>query len=82
LFISGKKIDANKCRSTNLYDSNGPKNNSFYELLLSDTFSNTIYISIIEPDSPIFDSRTHDFQRMVGDNGYDADQDVTPIISI
>jgi len=67
------QINANTCNSTNIFDNSGTQSNYFHEVLLADGASNIVYTSILEQDKLGFDSRTHDFEMIVGENGHGTD---------
>ncbi|MGV8152546.1 MAG: hypothetical protein ACP5OG_05685 [Candidatus Nanoarchaeia archaeon] len=77
VYIASKLIESNSCNSTNIYDEGGVQDINFYEILLSDDFSNIVYTSIIEQDVLGFDARHHDFEMIVGENGRGTDTSTT-----
>ena len=70
-FSSGTvTIEANKCRSTNIYVNGTAQNSTFYEVLISDQYSNLIYAALLTNQTG-FNNETYNFQMLVGDNGND-----------
>ncbi len=71
---TGVDILADTCNSTNLYNSSGvAQAGLFEEVLLSNAAGGIIYTSILDNSATGFDSRTHDFQMIVGENGHAGD---------
>lgn len=78
-FYSGlNQITEDSCPSTNVYDNSGIQNSYFYEILLSDAASNIVYTSIIENNIIGFNSKAHDFEMIVAENGKNANIQTTP----
>lgn len=63
----------NGCNSTNIYGVSGAQSSYFYEVLLSDAASNIAYTSLMENNVVGFDSRSHDFEMIVAENGHGTD---------
>jgi hypothetical protein len=76
-YVGGVEILGNSCNSTNLYDSGGAQTTEFYEVLLADGASNMVYTSLLEQDATGFDSKTHDFEMIVGEDGHAGDTNPT-----
>jgi len=71
-YVGSVGIAANTCKSTNAYNASGSQDTLFYNILLSDGSGNIIYTSILEQDAEGFDSRTHDFELLLGEDGHGA----------
>jgi hypothetical protein len=80
-FVGSTQINGSAdsgCYATRMYNSTGQQSeNDWTEVLLQDS-GNLIYTALLEQDAIGFDNRTHDFQMLVGENGHDGDQTVTP----
>jgi len=61
-------INSSICSSTNVNVNGSVQNQSFYQILLSDNASNTVYTTIIEDDVYGYNSELADFQLLVGEN--------------
>ena len=72
-YVGNSLISEDNCNSTNIFDENGIQTTKFFNVLLSDGASNIIYTSILEQSEIGFDSRFHDFQMIVGENGKDEE---------
>ena len=84
VYVGTYTIGAGTCPATDTYESDAQGSTDFIEVLLTDTDS-IIFTSIIENDvvgndTEItgFDSLTHDFQLLVGEDGHDGDDTTTP----
>jgi len=86
IYVGTYTITAGTCPATDTYqnDSSSVDNHDFVEILLTDNNS-IVYTTIIEnkmvgndTDKYGFDSVTHDFQMLVGENGHAGDDSVTP----
>ena len=64
------------CNSTNAYVSSALDPSSFYQVLLTDTEGDAIYTTLINESLTGFDSATHDFQLLVGENETAATTDL------
>jgi hypothetical protein len=72
-FIVGlQTITTDTCFSTNVFVNGTAQTTQFYQVLLSDGFSNTIYTTLIENNQYAYNSRLADFQLMVGENEHDG----------
>jgi hypothetical protein len=76
-FVGKNQISANSCNATNIFGPSGEQSTSFFEVLLADGAQNIVYTSILEQDTPGFNSRPHDFQMIVGENGHGTDTETT-----
>lgn len=61
-------IAANSCFSTNIYVNGSEQATQFYQILLSDAASQTIYTTLIEKQEYGYNSQIMDFQLIVGEN--------------
>jgi hypothetical protein len=76
-YVGSTLIDSDDgCKSTYTYVDDAPQSSSFIEVLLTDT-TNIIYTALIEDDVQGFDSKPHDFQMLVGEDGHDGDTSTT-----
>lgn len=66
------------CYATNLYNDTGAQSAYFSEVILSDTTANLIYTSILNDNIVGFDSLSHDFEMIVGEDGHNGDTNPTP----
>lgn len=72
-FLVGlQTIQNDTCFTTNAFVNGTAQTNHFYQILLSDNASNTIYTTLIENDQYAFNSRLADFELMVGENEHDG----------
>ncbi len=69
--------DTQDCRVVNLYNSTAAPTTDFQELLLHDG-TDIVYTALIKQDTLGFDSRTHDFQMLVGEDGHLGNTAPTP----
>ena len=78
-YVGSIYIDSTSgCYATKMYNASQQKSSSdFAEVLLSDN-TNLVYTAIIDHGATGFDSRTHDFEMLVGENGHNGDIAVTP----
>ena len=76
-YVGSREITQNECKSVNLYDEEGT-GTKYSEVLLADNSSNIVYTSIIEKNQAGYNSKTYDFEMIVGENGHNADIEVTP----
>ena len=67
-----RTIPSNSCYSTNAFVNGSAQATQFYQILLSDNSSNTVYTTLIENNQYAYDSRLADFQLMVGENEHDG----------
>jgi hypothetical protein len=67
-----RPITANSCFSTNAFVNGSAQTTQFYQILLSDNASTTIYTSIMENNQYGYNGLVTDFQLMVGENEHDA----------
>ena len=67
------------CFAARLYNSTGQSSTThFGEVLLKEPGTNIIYTSILDQKALGFDSRTHDFEMLVGEDGHSGDTSTTP----
>ncbi len=66
---------AGTCNNTKVYDNTGT--GVFDEVLLTDG-SNVVFASLLQEDVLGFDSKTHDFEMLVLEDGHNTDTSVTP----
>jgi len=83
-YVGTHTIAQGTCPATDTYQNDSKAGIDFVEVLLTDNQS-IIFTTIIENDNPSddtdiygFDNKTHDFQMIVGDNGHDGDDTITP----
>jgi hypothetical protein len=76
--VGTQNITANQCNSTNAFGSTGPQAANFFQVLLSDSSSNTIYTTIMNGSKAGFDGGNWDFELLVGQNGHAGGSTVTP----
>jgi hypothetical protein len=76
-YVGSTQFNANACSSIRLFRANGAVTNNFYEVLLGDGALNVIYTAILEQSTTGFDSNPHDFEMIVGENGYGTDTAAT-----
>ena len=76
---ASKQFDEGECQNTRVYDSTGAGvDDAFEEVLLYEPSSrSTIFTSLLNIDHPGFDSRTHDFEMLVLENGHGTDVSTT-----
>ena len=73
-FTNNKQFTSGQCNSTKLYNSVGI--GTFDEVLLTDGPS-IVFASLLLEDADGFDSKPHDFEMMVLENGHGVDTDPT-----
>lgn len=67
------------CPSTHAYDSTGDQGTGFWQVLLSDGSSNTVYSTIIDGTVQTgFNNRDWHFELLVGENGKTGSEALTP----
>ncbi len=66
---------AGTCNNTKVYDNTGT--GVFDEVLLTDG-TNAVFASLLQDDATGFDSKTHDFEMLVLEDGHNTDTSVTP----
>ena len=76
-YSGGISFSEDECDSINVYNNQGPQTTNFFEVLLADGASNIVYTAILEIDTLGFDSETHDFQMIVGEDGHEGDVDTS-----
>jgi hypothetical protein len=76
--VGTQSITANQCNATNAFGSTGPQAANFFQVLLSDSSSNTIYTTILNGSRAGFDGSNWDFELLVGQNGHAGGSTVTP----
>jgi hypothetical protein len=69
-----------ECQNTRVYDNTGTGvNDKFEEVLQYEPVSRSvIFTSLLNQDASGFDSKSHDFEMLVLEDGHDADVDTTP----
>ncbi len=67
-YVGTVPIGNDTCFSTNANVNGTSQQNAFYQILLSDNSSNSIYTTIIENKKHAFNGQIADFQLMVGEN--------------
>jgi len=72
--VGGVSFSAGQCNNTKVYGPGGA--GAFDEVLLTDN-SNTVFTSILNNDVNGFDSKTHDFEMLVLDDGHNGDASPT-----
>lgn len=84
VYVGTNTIAAGSCPAADTYEVDGSTGTNFIEILLTDTvsiiFTTIIENNIVGNDTDLygFDNQTHDFQMLVGDDGHDGDDTVTP----
>jgi hypothetical protein len=76
-FVGNVQIQANSCNATNLYVNSESQDTTFFEVLMSDSLSNTIYTGLMNGSSLGFNNQPADFQMIIGDDGHNGDAQVT-----
>ena len=77
-YVGSTNFIANACMSTYIFDSSGTSTSgSFEEVLLHDG-TNAVFASLLEDDLSGFDSKSHDFEMLVLEDGHDGDSSTTP----
>ena len=77
VYVGTHTIAAGTCPATDLYENDSSSGINFTEILLTDN-SSIIFTSIIEVNRMGYNSSTWDFQMLVGEDGHDGDDTVTP----
>lgn len=79
-YTNNLEFGEGECRSTRIYSDAGQgENNKFEEVLLYDSGTRSVvFTSLLEQDLGGFDSRTHDFEIMVLEDGHATDTSITP----
>lgn len=77
VFSVGTQSDLSGCYSTNAFINTGQSATDYYQVLLSDDYSNIVYTTIMDDDQIGFDGSTYDFQLLVGENGHNGDTATT-----
>jgi hypothetical protein len=79
-YVGAVSFSAGQCRSTNIFRNTGKGEATYFDeaLLYEPITSSVVFTSILENNEPGFDSRTHDFEMMVLENGHGVDNSVTP----
>jgi hypothetical protein len=76
-YVGTKQIDSSQgCMATYTYTGDQPQTTEFAEVLLTDS-TNIIYTAILEQSASGFDSKPHDFQMLVGEDGHNGDVSTT-----
>jgi len=84
VYVGTHTIAAGSCPAADTYESDSSAGTNFIEVLLTDNqsivFTTIIENNIVGNDTDVvgFDGVTHDFQMLVGENGHDGDDLVTP----
>lgn len=68
---------AGQCPATYVYDSTGAGVSGNFEEVLLDDGTNTVFASLLEDDLSGFDSKTHDFEMLVLEDGHNGDTTTT-----
>jgi hypothetical protein len=76
-YVGLRNITADSCKSTNVFVNGTSQNDSFYQILLSDSANNTIYTTLIENDKSAYNGKEADFQLMVAENEHDGNDGPT-----
>lgn len=76
-FYTGN-INISGCPTTNTFVDNVSQSSDFYSVLLTDANNVTAYVGIIDFNKTGYDSKNHDFQMLVGENGHPGHESVTP----
>jgi hypothetical protein len=79
-YTASQQFNAGQCQNTRVYDSSGTGvDNKFEEALLYEPVSTSVvFTSLLNQDASGFDSKTHDFEMLVLENGHGADVATTP----
>jgi hypothetical protein len=79
-FTANKQFNEGQCRNTRIYDNTGAGvDNKFEEVLLYEPASSSVvFASLLNKDASGFDSKTHDFEMLVLENGHGTDTSTTP----
>jgi hypothetical protein len=76
-YTNNQQFSAGECWNTKIFNSSGA---GLYDevLLYSPDTRGVVYTSILRDNSDGFDSKTHDFEMLVPENGHGTDTSVTP----
>jgi hypothetical protein len=79
-FTANKQFSVGQCQNTRIYDSTGAGvAGKFEEVLQYEPVSaSVIFTSLLNQDVSGFDSKTHDFEMLVPENGHGTDTSTTP----
>jgi hypothetical protein len=79
-YTANKQFSEGQCQNTRIFDSTGTGvNDRFEEVLQYEPVSaSVIFTSILNQDLSGFDSKTHDFEMLVPENGHGTDVATTP----
>jgi hypothetical protein len=76
-YVGNKNINSSQdCFAVNLHNNTGNPSSDFQEVLLHDGAA-MVYTALIKQDAIGFDSNTHDFEMIVGENGHNGDTNPT-----
>jgi hypothetical protein len=78
-YTANKRFSEGQCQNTRVFDATGKGVATNFEEVLQyePTTTSVIFTSILNRDVPGFDSRTHDFEMLVLDNGHGTDVSTT-----
>lgn len=76
-YVGTVPIANDTCFSTNVNVNGSSQQGAFYQILLSDNSSNSIYTTIIENKKHAFNGQIADFQLMVGENEHTGNEGPT-----
>lgn len=79
-YTANQQFTEGQCKSTRVYDASGQGvDNNFEEVLLYEPVSTSVvFASLLNQNAPGFDSRSHDFEMLVLDDGHGANTASTP----
>jgi hypothetical protein len=79
-YTANQKFDTNQCTGTRIFDNSGAGVSGHFEevLLYEPKSSSVIFTSLLNQDLMGFDSRSHDFEMLVLENGHESDVATTP----
>ncbi len=77
-YVGTVSVANDTCFSTNVNVNGSSQQGEFYQILLSDNSSNSIYTTIIENKKHAFNGQIADFQLMVGENEHTGNTGPTP----
>ena len=66
--VGSQDIGNNTCYSTTLFVNGTSQNDSFHQILLSDSSGSLVYSTIMEDNQYAYNGQTADFQLLVGEN--------------
>lgn len=77
-YVGSIDIAAGTCPSTRVYGASGSQNANEFEEAITTDGGNVVWTSLLNEDLNGFDSKTHDFEMLVPENGHGADTATTP----